>query len=190
MFESKARGFPVNRYHFCLLNRDPSGPQRANPWCTEGNHQIYRATDPDWLPSLGCWQPALTGYGLLPAHTAQGARAARRDPGTLRGSACTSTTKDEPKALELLPQSPEAGKGSCLELYLADSPDAPWKHLSSVCSLAMSLSLVWRVLAWFSCCDCRDAPLYGANFKTTRKHLNNSIDREMVGGCLVPTCLA
>lgn len=32
--------------------------------------------------------------------------------------------------------------------------------VSSVCSLAMSLILFWRVLAWFSSCDCRDAPFY------------------------------
>lgn len=44
--------------------------------------------------------------------------------------------------------------------------------VSSVCSLAMSLILFWRVLAWFSSCDCRDAPLW-ANFKTTSNSLTD-----------------
>lgn len=31
MFKSKARGFPVNRYHFCLLARDAQRPQGGHP---------------------------------------------------------------------------------------------------------------------------------------------------------------
>lgn len=57
MFESKARGFPVNRYHFCLLDRDPEQAPESPSVVRKGNQPLTEH-GPGWVPFPGCWEAA------------------------------------------------------------------------------------------------------------------------------------
>lgn len=87
MFKSKARGFPVNRYHFCLLAR---GAERA----PESPSAVYGGVT-DFQLLAGCpacsWQPAPTARAAAgaPAHPGSAwpwswARARRRSQPRVR----------------------------------------------------------------------------------------------------------